>query len=612
MATYTDNYSLIKPSYSEIADVATINTNMNTIDDIMHSTQVSLAPAYDSTKTYNTGDVVMYELLMYKCKENGVTGAWNASKWERITASECGDSGSDVEANPSGTATEELNKLRVNNTIYSIPEGSEVVVYGEASGSIAEFDDGSNKPMSKCIAEIKAVQDLHGYDSPWVGGAGKNKCDLNAFTHTGVSIDSGVVTTAYNRLFSAHIPIKSDTTYTLSLIGSKNGENIYANRIIYFDDNDAFIIRYIPAKTQTASFTTLSNAKYIQIDLRTNSLFNIEITDILKIQLEEGSTATAWTPYSNICPISGFSEENVHVSPTTNAQDGTTYSVSWQSQAGTVYGGNIDLVSGVLTVTHANIASYDGETLPSTWISDRDVYSVGGTPTTGAQVVYELATPLTYQLTPIQVNSLLGINKVWNDTNGETEVKYIRDLDTTINQLAQHLTYGYGGTPSFNGNDGDVHIVLNSLNKKKGEFMWLNNQWTLIEGSGEVALKVYDNGVEGVAWSVTGGTKDTTNISLTVGSGTLTNYAITDSAVNVTNYSTLTVTCKYRDQNYTKVIDLTNESGNKYISFLYVTDSSHNECAVGLTDTSSPAPTYRVDSRNGGTSECIMYSCTLD
>jgi len=28
MATYTDNYNLIKPSYSEIADVATINTNM--------------------------------------------------------------------------------------------------------------------------------------------------------------------------------------------------------------------------------------------------------------------------------------------------------------------------------------------------------------------------------------------------------------------------------------------------------------------------------------------------------------------------------------------------------------------------------------------------------
>lgn len=549
MATYTDNYNLIKPSYSEIADVATINTNMNTIDDIMHSTQVSLAPAYDSTQTYNTGDVVMYELLMYKCTDDNVTGTWNASKWERTTASECGDSGSDVEANPSGTATEELNKLRVDNTIYSIPEGSEVVVYGEASGSIAEFDDGSNKPMSKCKIDINAVQSGSGDPSP-----------------------------------------------------------------------------------------------------------------------------------TNIRPISGFNGGNVNVSPTTNAQDGTTYSVSWQSQAGTVYGGNIDLVSGVLTVdmkydqmTYAYLSGlgsdYIGYSTTATifaanavWVRNwhytdypqtiaggikavcnafcvsmhnRSIFSsqyrtyfdvdsmtsvaefLAAVQTLeangdGLWIAHELATPLTYQLTPIQVNSLLGINKVWNDTNGYTEVKYIRNIDKTINMLVQHLTYGYGGTPSFNGNDGDVHIVLDSLNKKKGEFMWLNNQWTLIEGSGEVALKLYDNGVEGVGWSVTGGTKNTTDISLTVGSGTFTNYAITNTAVNVTNYSTLTVVCKYRDQNYTKVIDLTNVSGNKYISFLCVTDSSHNECAVGLTDTNSPAPTYRVDSRNGGTSECIMYSCTLE
>ena len=34
----------------------------------------------------------------------------------------------------------------------------------------------------------------------------------------------------------------------------------------------------------------------------------------------------------------------------------------------------------------------------------------------GVQLVYELATPLTYQLTPTQVKSLLGSNNVWCDT----------------------------------------------------------------------------------------------------------------------------------------------------------------------------------------------------
>ena len=85
-------------------------------------------------------------------------------------------------------------------------------------------------------------------------------------------------------------------------------------------------------------------------------------------------------------------------------------------QAGTVYGGTLDLVSGLLTATHVNIASYDGENINEPWISSMDVYSSGGTPTTGAQVVYPLATPQTYQLDPVNIQPLLGENNIWADT----------------------------------------------------------------------------------------------------------------------------------------------------------------------------------------------------
>ena len=40
MATYTDNYNLTKPTLAEIADVRAMNGNMDTIDDIMHASQV--------------------------------------------------------------------------------------------------------------------------------------------------------------------------------------------------------------------------------------------------------------------------------------------------------------------------------------------------------------------------------------------------------------------------------------------------------------------------------------------------------------------------------------------------------------------------------------------
>ena len=64
----------------------------------------------------------------------------------------------------------------------------------------------------------------------------------------------------------------------------------------------------------------------------------------------------------------------------------------------TIYGGNIDLLTNTLTVTHGHIASYDGETLPGAWLSSIDEYAAGTTPSAGAEVVYELAEPYTLTL----------------------------------------------------------------------------------------------------------------------------------------------------------------------------------------------------------------------
>lgn len=79
----------------------------------------------------------------------------------------------------------------------------------------------------------------------------------------------------------------------------------------------------------------------------------------------------------------------------------------------TVYGGKINLATGTLIVEWANIDSYNGETITEPWLSSMDVYSAGATPTTGAQVVYKLATPLEYTLSPQQLTTLLGQNVVW-------------------------------------------------------------------------------------------------------------------------------------------------------------------------------------------------------
>lgn len=119
------------------------------------------------------------------------------------------------------------------------------------------------------------------------------------------------------------------------------------------------------------------------------------------IQLELGDTATDFEPYQ-----------------------GTTIPIDWTDEAGTVYGGYVDLVRGEVVAEWGHIANYNGENLPSNWISDRDIYAAGATPTIGAQVAYKLATPIHYPIEPITLKTLRGTNNVFSNLNGNVEVKF--------------------------------------------------------------------------------------------------------------------------------------------------------------------------------------------
>ena len=144
--------------------------------------------------------------------------------------------------------------------------------------------------------------------------------------------------------------------------------------------------------------------------------------------LEVGSQATTYEPYSNICPISGHTDVTVTVASTSGGS-GEDYTVSLGT---TYYGGNLDVTTGELEVTWGNIASYAGETLTGEWLSSLDEYSALGTPTTGAQVVYELATPQTFNLTKEQIQTLLGQNYVSHDGGGTISLVYVKKDSTII------------------------------------------------------------------------------------------------------------------------------------------------------------------------------------
>jgi hypothetical protein len=140
---------------------------------------------------------------------------------------------------------------------------------------------------------------------------------------------------------------------------------------------------------------------------------------------EEEVTLPSNAKYIRACALINSTNWNIYDKLTYN-----TYTIQFKDGDNplTVYGGTLDVTSGELTVTDAHIASYDAETLPSTWISDRDVYAEGATPTTGAEVVYKLANSVTYHLTPTQIRTLVGNNNIWADTGNIIEGKYFKSL----------------------------------------------------------------------------------------------------------------------------------------------------------------------------------------
>lgn len=105
----------------------------------------------------------------------------------------------------------------------------------------------------------------------------------------------------------------------------------------------------------------------------------------------------------------------------------------------TVYGGEVDAVTGEGKRTWGNIDNYAGETIPREWISDRDVYSADKNPTVGAQVAYRLAEPVSFTATGAQpLPALAGANTVLTDADSATvtgradPIKRITDLEDAV------------------------------------------------------------------------------------------------------------------------------------------------------------------------------------
>ena len=139
---YSANYSLKEPQKNvDLADVNDINYNTEAIDGLIHNTQISLAPAYDQTLTYDVGDLVMYETVLYKCiTAISVAGAWDSTKWERAYLSE--NAGGGGNANVTEITYAQYQALtpaeKANGTIYAVTDDPNDSSSGGGGGGSSE------------------------------------------------------------------------------------------------------------------------------------------------------------------------------------------------------------------------------------------------------------------------------------------------------------------------------------------------------------------------------------------------------------------------------------------------------------------------------------------
>lgn len=364
------------------------------------------------------------------------------------------------------------NAFAVSGKVFTMPSSASYMKFymTAAYGATYQNDIAVNYPSTvTTYSPYSNLCPISGWTGANVQADGKNLFDPNG-DYNLISCYSYSGSAQSRRGKILHLPVG---TYYLSVAEKQIGASAFIN--INTINRDGTLAQFQSvvngANLYNRTFTITSGqtlAIYDQQATTGSSVINFEKFDI---QIEPGSVASPYTPYT-----------------------GTTLPISWQSVAGTVYGGTLDVISGVLTVDSASVdlgtlnwrynyssmGVFDSSGIryavksnencicsiyakmaqnpTSTGIanaadktfavnkspngSEYSGYYVAGailvkdsaytdatifkSAMSGVQLVYELAEPIVYQLSPQQLKAFKGVNNIWTDTNGENTIKYLK------------------------------------------------------------------------------------------------------------------------------------------------------------------------------------------
>ena len=247
---------------------------------VSSDTYDALAPGFTTAGRYDIGDYVTHNGKLYRCiTAIAVPGAWAGANWEEVKV-----------GNELTTQSRRIDSVTTDTTTVT---GNPITIQDGVDGM----------PVRDLKVTMQPIQDLHGYDHPWPAGGGTNIFDPYSYfidrTASGLTSE-----------------IMSDGTIHIS--GTATAENRYGTSTRFDFPAGTYIVVGTPQQVIARDANgIISNNGVFTVDGETPIYFSVKVTNggtydfYEKIQLNTGSDAIDWTPYENICPISGHTSANV-------------------------------------------------------------------------------------------------------------------------------------------------------------------------------------------------------------------------------------------------------------------------------------------------------------
>lgn len=227
-----------------------------------------------------------------------------------------------------------------------------------------------------------------------------NLLDVSIYTPGFYIGSNGQLSSNTNDNVGDFIPVSpGDTIYYTGHVGPTNSSSVN-RRLHVYTANQTWIkqLNFAGSLKVGDNWSTSgvipANGAYVRVS------WGVEDTNVM---ITVGAPDKYYPYY--MTPFTATSSVNFKVGHTNDPEDAITYTFNVPAAAGSLYGLEFDPIKGKLWKVTEHIESYNGETLPGHWQSDRDIYLEGTTPQTGAEVVYRLADEdiVEYDCTPMVI-----------------------------------------------------------------------------------------------------------------------------------------------------------------------------------------------------------------